>query len=82
MNVVVFDVAAATARLADLERREAEISRLRRKLHERLDTFPNEPTRHMERTVSDERRALHREIDALRGQIEAAAPAGEARPPD
>jgi hypothetical protein len=55
-------------RLAQLEARELEVSRLRRKLHERLASFPNESTMERERELSKERRELHVEIDALRAQ--------------
>jgi len=58
------------AQLEVLEHRERELSVLRQKLHERIDRgFPNEFTLRQERQVSDERRALHREIDALRGRL-------------
>ena len=55
-------------RLAQLEAREREVSRLRGKLHERLASFPNESTEERERELSKERRELHVEIDALRAQ--------------
>jgi ABC-type phosphate transport system auxiliary subunit len=55
--------------LADLERRERQVSALRRKLHNRLDSFPNEVTAAHERQLSAERRELHRRIDALRGEL-------------
>jgi hypothetical protein len=55
-------------RLAQLEARELEVSRLRRKLHERLASFPNESTMERERELSKERRELHVEIDALRAR--------------
>ena len=54
--------------LAQLEAREREVSRLRRKLHERLASFPNESTEERERELSKERRELHVEIDALRAR--------------
>ena len=44
------------------------MSRLRRKLHERLASFPNESTEERERELSKERQELHVEIDALRAQ--------------
>jgi hypothetical protein len=80
MDVAGADLDSKRALLADLERRECEISRLRRRLHERLDAFPNEPTRRMERQVSTERRELHRQIDALRAEIKTASPEGEDPP--
>ena len=64
--------AALLAELEELERRERELSDLRGKLHERIDKgFPNEFTLRHERQVSDERRALQREIDAVRGRLQA-----------
>ena len=56
------------ARLHQLEAREQEVSSLRRKLHDRLASFPNESTVERERELSKERRELHAEIDALRAQ--------------
>jgi hypothetical protein len=51
---------------------------VRRILHNRLDLgFPNEVTLRRERQVSDERRALHRRITALRAQV---APVMRAKP--
>ncbi|MEN3342285.1 MAG: hypothetical protein V7644_1689 [Actinomycetota bacterium] len=56
--------------LVRLERQEAELSDLRRRLHQRIDLgFPNEVTVRRERQVSDERLALHRRIDFLRAQL-------------
>jgi hypothetical protein len=55
-------------RLAQLEEREREVSKLRRKLHERLASFPNESTEERERELSKERQELHVEIDALRAR--------------
>lgn len=55
--------------LLELERREREISTLRRRLHDQLDSFPNPVTQARERRVSDERRALHRRIDTLRAEL-------------
>jgi hypothetical protein len=52
-----------------LSRRERELSGTRRKLHDRLDSFPNELTKKQERKLSDERRELHRRIDFLRAQL-------------
>jgi hypothetical protein len=57
--------------LARLERREREVSALRRKLHDRLDSFPNAVTQRQERDVSTERRELHRRIDELRALLAA-----------
>ncbi len=55
-------------RLTQLEAREREISALRRKLHDRLASFPNESTTERERELSRERRELHAEIDSLRAR--------------
>ena len=55
-------------RLTQLEAREREVSSLRRKLHDRLASFPNESTAERERELSKERRELHAEIDALRAR--------------
>lgn len=55
-------------RLARLEREEHEVSLLRRKLHERLASFPNSSTEERERELSRQRRELHAEIDALRAR--------------
>ncbi len=57
--------------LARLERREREVSALRRKLHDRLDSFPNAVAQRQEREVSTERRELHRRIDELRALLAA-----------
>jgi predicted transcriptional regulator len=56
-----------------LERREREISAVRQRLHKRLDSFPNVVTQRHERTASDERRALHREIDERRAHARSLA---------
>lgn len=57
------------ARLEKLEQEEHEISALRRKLHERLASFPNEIVVEQERQLSRRRRELHQEIDELRIKI-------------
>jgi hypothetical protein len=64
------DLTAMNLVLVDLERRERQVSALRRKLHDRLDSFPNELTVAHERRLSAERRALHRRIDALRVELQ------------
>jgi chromosomal replication initiation ATPase DnaA len=56
-------------RLEKLEAEEREISALRRKLHDRLASFPNEVTEQHEREVSKQRRELHAQIDALRARL-------------
>ena len=63
------DTAALHMRLQELERRETDVSKLRRQLHDRIDNFPNPVLLERERLVSAERRALHQEIDALREQL-------------
>jgi vacuolar-type H+-ATPase subunit E/Vma4 len=63
------DTAALHVKLQELERREQEVSKLRRQLHDRIDSFPKPELLERERLVSAERRALHREIDALREQL-------------
>jgi hypothetical protein len=55
--------------LERLERREREVSAVRRKLHDRLDRFPNDVTQAAERQVSAERRLLHARIDSLRAEL-------------
>jgi hypothetical protein len=56
--------------LTRLEQEERALSAVRAKLHDRIDLgFPNELTKARERQVSDERRALHRRIDALRLEL-------------
>jgi hypothetical protein len=54
------------AELRRLEQEEVELSALRRKLHDRIDSgFGNEVTLRREREVSDERLAMHRRIAAV-----------------
>jgi len=60
------DFDSLLAELVELESREREVSAERRRLHARLDKFPNELAARRERIVSDERRALHVRIDELR----------------
>ena len=58
------------AELQRLEREERALSAVPAKLHDRIDLgFPNELTRKRERELSDERRALHRQIDTLRAEL-------------
>jgi anti-sigma-K factor RsiG len=54
--------------LVQLQAEEEEVSRRRRKLHDRLASFPNEVTQQQEREISAQRRALHVRIDALRAE--------------
>jgi hypothetical protein len=71
------------AELTVLEQRERQVSDERRRLHLRLDKFPNELTARREREVSAERRELHRRIDALRARLRPVLPQPEPpeRPP-
>jgi chromosome segregation ATPase len=57
-----------SVRLTELEAEEREVSTLRRKLHDRLASFPNEVTAKREQEVSARRRELHAEIDLLRAK--------------
>ena len=59
------DLDALAIELVRLERLERELSARRRKLHDRLNSFPNEFTQAQERAVSAERRATHRRIDEI-----------------
>ncbi len=58
-----------TLELQHLERREKEVSALRKRLHDRLDSFPNEVTGARAQALSAERQQLHRRIDELRAQL-------------
>ena len=64
-----FDLNKMLVELEQLELREREVSAMRRKLHDRLDAFPNEIAAKREQEVSKERRYLHRRIDMLRGEL-------------
>jgi hypothetical protein len=57
------------AELVGLERRERQVSDERRRLHLRLDKFPNELDAAREKTISAERRQLHVRIDELRAVL-------------
>ena len=57
------------ALLEKLEMEEREISALRRKLHDRLASFPNDVTEQHEREVSKKRRELHAQIDEIRVKL-------------
>jgi hypothetical protein len=65
-----FDVNAMIVELEQLEEQERKVSSLRRRLHDRLDAFPNEMTAARERDVSAKRRKLHERIDAIRAQLD------------
>jgi hypothetical protein len=56
------------ALLLQLESEERELSELRRKLQERVDIFPNDVTVEQERAISNRRRELHAQIDAIRAE--------------
>jgi hypothetical protein len=56
------------AKLEELVAEEREVSSLRRRLHDRLSSFPNEVTTDQERQLSTRRRELHAQIDALRAE--------------
>jgi hypothetical protein len=61
---------ALRRKLAELEAIEAQLSRERHFLHNKIDFgFATATTRAREREVSDKRRELHRRIDALREQL-------------
>ena len=63
------DFDALADELVELELRERDVSARRRKVHDRLNSFPNELTQRHERELSDERRAIHRRIDEIRAQL-------------
>jgi hypothetical protein len=65
-----FDFNAMIVELERLEQQERKVSAIRRQLHDRLDSFPNETTAAKERRISDARRALHRRIDALKAELD------------
>ena len=46
------------------------MSDMRRQLHDRLDSFPNDTAAAKERKISDARRALHKRIDSLRAELD------------
>jgi len=56
------------ALLEDLEAQERLISLQRRRIHDRLASFPNAATEQREREISKQRRELHAKIDALRAE--------------
>jgi hypothetical protein len=73
--------AALFAELEALELREREVSDFRRRLHARLDAYPNEITAQAERNVSAERKDLHRRIDSLRAMLRPEIGRREQQPP-
>ena len=61
--------------LSRLEREEERLSAARRRLHKVIDAgFASDVTRTRERQISDQRRALHDRIDALRADLEPPRP--------
>ena len=64
-----FDLNAMIVELEQLELQERKVSDVRRRLHDRLDTFPNDVAARRERAISEKRRALHRRIDAIRAEL-------------
>lgn len=64
------DEAELRARLVELEKEEREVSALRVKVHERLASFANPVAEEQERELSEKRRALHVEIDRIRGLLD------------
>ena len=57
------------ALLEQLETEEKEVSALRRRIHDRLASFPNEVTQQQEKEISKKRRELHAQIDELRVRL-------------
>jgi hypothetical protein len=64
-----FDLNKMLVELEQLERREREVSTLRRQLHMNLDEIQNEVMAQREKQISKERRQLHRRIDILRSEL-------------
>ncbi len=56
------------AQLAALEAEERELSAQRRRLHDRLASFPNDVSMQQERELSRQRAELHVRIDTLRAE--------------
>ena len=65
-----FDFNSMIFELEQLERQERKVSAIRRQLHDRLDSFPNDATAAKERKISEARRALHKRIDSLRAELD------------
>jgi hypothetical protein len=55
--------------LIALEQEEEDVSAFRRRLHDRLASFPNPETEAKEREVSTRRSELHSQIDARRAEL-------------
>lgn len=66
------DLNKLDALLEQLEAKELDVSAKRRRLHDRIATFPasasDESRELRERELSQERRELHRQIDELRAR--------------
>lgn len=66
------DLDKLDALLEQLEAKELDVSMKRRRLHDRIATFPDsasDASRELrERELSQERRELHRQIDELRAR--------------
>ena len=60
------DAEDLNALIEQLEAEEREVSELRRKLHDRLSSFPNDVTTQQERELSAAACELQARIDALR----------------
>jgi hypothetical protein len=65
-----FDFNAMIVELEQLEQQERKVSATRRRLHDRLDSFPNEVTAAKERQISAARRELHKRIDSLKAELD------------
>lgn len=63
------DRAEIIARLDELEAEERQVSAERRRLHDRLNAFQNEAAVQREAELSQRRKELHVQIDALRVQV-------------
>jgi hypothetical protein len=63
------DLDALRTELDRLEHEERELSAARRRLHDRLASFPNPHTEARERELSALRHQLHQRIDAHRVQL-------------
>jgi hypothetical protein len=65
-----FDFNAMIVELERLEQQERKVSAIRRQLHDRLDSFPNDASVVKERKISEARRALHKRIGALKAELD------------
>ena len=69
MEVQGAERAQILARLEELEAEERLVSAERRRLHDRLNAFFNEAAAQREAQLSQRRKELHVEIDALRVKV-------------